>query len=753
MQLSDEQMKVIDVVSKNNSIIIDAVAGSGKTTTIIEMAKILSNKFILQITYNAHLKKEVKEKAYIEKVENIEIHTYHSLCLKYYNCYKDEQIKNLLKYDVEPKKNIPSYSIIVIDEIQDMRSLYYNMILKFIGDLGKKIPIIVCGDKYQGIYEFSDADTRFLTHANKIYNGYEDNFIRLNFKTSYRVTNQVAKFLNKHVIGYDRIISGSKNDKSCPVKYVVFDKNKDESIDFIVREITNKIKMGYKPSDFFIMSYTIKKNNFFKKIENILSSMKIYIYYESGEEEKTLDSKLIDNKLVFTTIHCAKGRERKFVFFDGFDSSFDYYCEKSKKNPKFCSSELYVALTRASQELYLLHDSKKHSIGCLLYPNFSEKDDYIDMIYLDDPKPQKEYKSIKNIFSVTDLLNHLGTTIIDIQPKIDELMIQIVKPNTVLSIKDTIYDPHKNITENVTDINGLVIPMIFESLHNKKDCYILSFVKNKISNFINDDYLIDKIINMKFTKNTKIEDYITIGIYYLCICNGLLHKVNQIIVRDWLNMNDIKLCHEYLSKNLGSELEWEKNIGKNKKHNNNVFCYKHKKYGTIEICGRVDAIDDKNVWELKCVNNLILEHKLQLIIYYFIFTKENENIDKNYKLLNMKSGEVFMLTKDNDKINYIMEKIFETKVIVKNKIDDEEFINLCKSSKYHEKLKNLNISSFDECVTEEQKLDRLDLIKLKDKAKKLKINNFSKMKKENLINEIIMCIQKTGKYKKCYGMF
>ena len=113
------------------------------------------------------------------------------------------------------------------------------------------------------------------------------------------------------------------------------------------------------------MSYSIKDNKFLKTLENKLVGKKFSVYYENSDEEKAPESKLIDNKIVFTTIHCSKGRERKFVFFNGFDESFDYFCERSKKDPKICSSELYVALTRANQELYLIQSCRKNIISCL----------------------------------------------------------------------------------------------------------------------------------------------------------------------------------------------------------------------------------------------------------------------------------------------------------------------------------------------------------------------------------------------------
>lgn len=747
--LSEEQLRVIEYIKQKQSVMIDAVAGSGKTTTIIGMAKLLKNSYILQVTYNAHLKFEVKEKAYKHKIDNLEIHTYHSLCLKYYRCYKDEQIVNVLTYDVKPKKPIPNFSLIVIDEIQDMRNLYYKFILKFLNDLGNRIPIIVCGDRFQGIYEFSDADTRFLTLANELYH---TNFITHNFNTSYRVTKQIAQFLNKHIIGYDRIKSANPNLNAPPVKYIICNKKYAESIMFIVNEIQLKLDQGYYPADFFILSYTVKHNDFLKQVENILSGKGICVYYENSDEEKTPDSKLIENKLVFTTIHCSKGRERKFVIFDGFDASFDYFCLKSKKNPQMCSSELYTALTRASQELFLIHDSARSRIGCLTgFPKLY-KQQYVNMIKLDEPRPIKKPIVIKNRFSVTDLVNHLGSTLLELQPLIDNLYVQLIRPQVVLSIKDTIYDPIKQITENVTDINGLVIPMIYESQHGCQ-CFILKKVKEEIYTLTQNESIINYVENMQFDLTTSIEDYITIGIYYQAISSNLIHKANQIFNKSWLNLEAVKECHKHLSAHLGNNTHYEISLTNDKinyESSSQPFRYSHPKFGLIEIFNRIDAIDDQNVWELKCVNSFSLEHKLQLVIYYFLFSHHDQNvaINKEFKLLNMKSGEVLMLLKDNNHIiEHIMERVLETKIIVKDKLTDEEFLTLCKSSEQYnqfEQLSNVN-TNITVNVTEEQKLDRLDVAKLKAKAKKLSIKNYSKLTKQELIQQII---EKLDQFKK-----
>ena len=59
---SDEQQNIIDLVKNKNNVIVDACAGSGKSTTVLSMAKSLPRRKFLQLTYNSMLRHEVKDK-------------------------------------------------------------------------------------------------------------------------------------------------------------------------------------------------------------------------------------------------------------------------------------------------------------------------------------------------------------------------------------------------------------------------------------------------------------------------------------------------------------------------------------------------------------------------------------------------------------------------------------------------------------------------------------------------------------------
>jgi len=61
MILSNEQQHILDEVRGGDNVMVDAVAGTGKTTLILSIARELPDKRILQLTYNASLRKDVKD--------------------------------------------------------------------------------------------------------------------------------------------------------------------------------------------------------------------------------------------------------------------------------------------------------------------------------------------------------------------------------------------------------------------------------------------------------------------------------------------------------------------------------------------------------------------------------------------------------------------------------------------------------------------------------------------------------------------
>lgn len=81
MELTKEQY---DIINSSGNIKINAVAGSGKTTTIIEYAKVRPQKSkILYLAFNKSVKLEAKKKFSEKGVKNVKVETAHSLAYKH----------------------------------------------------------------------------------------------------------------------------------------------------------------------------------------------------------------------------------------------------------------------------------------------------------------------------------------------------------------------------------------------------------------------------------------------------------------------------------------------------------------------------------------------------------------------------------------------------------------------------------------------------------------------------------------------
>ena len=165
---TDEQKNIIEAAfAKNCNIVVNAVAGSGKTTTISNIANACKGQSILALTYNKQLKDETKKKCDINLQENIDVYNFHSFVFhKYSECGKDgkgmEKIIRTAKQPTEPF----SYDIIIIDEIQDMTIPLYEFLFKILKDnLQKAFRIIVLGNYHHHRY-YRHHHHRFHDHHN-----------------------------------------------------------------------------------------------------------------------------------------------------------------------------------------------------------------------------------------------------------------------------------------------------------------------------------------------------------------------------------------------------------------------------------------------------------------------------------------------------------------------------------------------------------------------------------------------------------
>lgn len=100
MNLTNEQNEIIN--SNHKSFKINAVAGSGKTTTLLEYAKKNSHLKILYLAYNKSLQVEILEKLKTYQLSNMSVSTIHSLAYNRIGAY-NYQLTNDLKIGILEK--------------------------------------------------------------------------------------------------------------------------------------------------------------------------------------------------------------------------------------------------------------------------------------------------------------------------------------------------------------------------------------------------------------------------------------------------------------------------------------------------------------------------------------------------------------------------------------------------------------------------------------------------------------------------
>ena len=644
-KFSEEQFNII-LQLNNNNVVVDSVAGCGKTTCSLHIAKYFLNLNMLLLTYNSKLKIETRDKVKKLKLNNLETHSYHSFCVKNYEekCHTDTTIIKILKNNIK-SRNKYKYDIIILDEAQDITPLYFELICKIYKDNNKEAKICILGDRNQSIYDFNRADERFIIYAEQLFNFNKLFWTKCQLSQSFRITFEMAEFINNCMLDHDRI----KSNKITNIqpRYIICDcfGKKMGTSSRTFREVKYYLDIGYLPEDIFILAPSLKSEGSpVRQLENkIKTTLKnIPIYVPTSDEEK-LDAEVLKNKMVFSTFHQVKGQERKVVIVFNFDNSyFKFY--KKNKSPKICPNELYVASTRALECLTLFH----HYTNDYL-PFLNRKNLYI--------YAKIEFNSNLQIFNsnkdknintaVTDLIKHLPQEILD--KCMSYLKITNIQKNKK-KINIPIKTKQKHGFENVSEITGTAIPAYFEyKLKDKMDIFnrisenIISKNTTRYNNIclfkdIDNENDEDENINIDYKiENIKLEtlnedELLYISNRWCAYSSGYIHKIYQIDNYNWLSKENLEKCIKILQGlNISKLAEFEK---KCERENEDELLNR-------KISGYFDCIDNNNIYEFKCVDQLSKEHYLQLAIYKYLYELEK------IKLFEKKENDILKLSLEN----------------------------------------------------------------------------------------------------------
>jgi len=687
---SEEQRIIINNIEKGVNVHVQAVAGSGKSTSVFSISKALPEKNILLLTYNSSLRLETKERAQSFKLTNMEVHTFHSLGVNYYteNAHTDTGLRQSLLYKYTPQKPIKAFDILVIDENQDLTQLYYMFVIKFLLDYGQKIQIICLGDERQCIYDFKGADARYLSMCEQLWGSFihlqNPNFVKCDLKTSYRITDQMGHFVNKCLYGEEIM----KTCRAGPnVVYVRNSRQNTES--FIIFSIKRLLQSGVKPDDIFVLSASVKGvNSHVRKLENSLVEENIPCFVPMFEVGK-LDERVIQGKIVFSTFHSVKGRQRPYVFLCGFDNNYFQHFARNMDN-NLCPNTIYVGCTRAVEQLFLIEYDHFPSDRPFEFLKNTHHDfiacDYVD--FKGTPgsffkrSESFDYTSVRHFESPTKIVQFISENVLyAITPIIDDIFHKYTGLDIdVIDIPSVVETDHG--FEDVSDLNGIAIPFLFY----EKTC------QNNLLNTLIDTYIKEMKSDHRFLRDLvktlpekcdSITDYLYMSNILVSIQEKLYFKLKQIRKDqyNWLSHSIITQClnrlEHFIDTSDKDSMKFEHHFinYNNEDLHKKIDAHLKPHFPTKEFrfSAILDVVNSHTIYELKCTNAITIEHKIQLIFYAFLW-QVCELPDKEFILINIKTGEKFELKASLEQLTFIIVQLLQGKYEEHVKKNDQDFL-------------------------------------------------------------------------------
>lgn len=621
MEASNEQIAIINAL--DNNVIVDAVAGSGKTTTILLSMKNFKGNALL-LTYNTILRLNSRIDAQNFGVNNLDIHTYNSFGYKYVGSQCRNNSGFTIPYELH---EVPQYDRIYIDEIQDCQPIYYELILKILKTQNNPI-LCVLGDPRQNIYRsLKQSDHRYLTMADKLFPSIHK-WKYLTLTTTYRLTSTMADFINNN-LGVNRFVSTKNGPK---VQLITCNPcNLPESL-------INKIK-SIKPSELFILSYSIKNNKAVEILCDKLVEWSIPIV-TLNEDDVSIDEKILRNKVIVSTIHRIKGMGRRYVILFDFDSN---YCKLDKdSDSNTMANAMYVALTRSSGKLILIENS--------CYSQLSWLKTNIGISHeIHDTQPYRQVRassnySIRSVKEFTKYISH--SNMIELQKLLSVNIMQ--KPSYDINIASIVPGVHEGTYESVSEITGVAIPAYVEY--------------NTTSKMAIYDYISHSDEKLIYNYTT-ISDLLKLATKYVETRDRFMYRSHQIKNFDWITEFNLKFISNFISPMCeNGSFEKEVNI-------------KLQLPGsTLNLVGCIDCLTEFHIYEFKCTNRLTSVDQIQLMLYDCIMKLMYPL--KSYKsvLVNLLSGECQEI-KCSDRLKFMNILVQNNLNLSKGSISDSDFID------------------------------------------------------------------------------
>lgn len=690
---SQEQQAIVDVVrQKSANLKIHACAGSGKTTTVLHIAMDNPGLSILLLTYNAKLRLETKERLHSLLLTNLEVHTFHSFAVRYGSeeaCRDHGMIQYLRRPDA--LKDAPAYDIVITDEMQDMNPLYFRLVVfclyRSSRRSGRLPRLIALGDPCQSVYGFNRADPRFLSMAQRIFPS-DLPWRSMHLQTTYRLTHPMARFVEACAPGIPPIHAVRDG---LPVKYRIVD-----SFDrMILEELRSWIDGGcYRPDELFVLAPSLRTaRSPVRGLANGLTRLGVPIYVPTSDEER-LDADVIRNKIVFSTFHQVKGLERRIVVVYNFDASYlRYYDRPAPDDPPMkdlLPNALYVAITRATDLLMVIHDAREEFLPCVDAAQIPQVTDF-RAIHPHCPRrfeAHRQDSSMKDL-AVTDLVRHVPIDVLaECFPRLSARTIRLAGmagDTDRLRIPIKVRQGLSDVYENVSEITGTCIPCLFEWNLTHRITMIDHLKGETMKKLLQKSppsvRLLDRALLNPQTVYDRLHNRSEECASMLLRCatrwcaekSGYQFKTVQIRSFDWLTMDNLDRATERLQKifpehrRVHLRFEYPLTVSR--------------PADQLRLIGFADIVDvDAGlVCELKAVQTIDPEHLLQLALYLYLARTSSELPPiRRAILVNIIDGSIREIRPTDKDLETIVDTLIAYRKEGASQMKDESFLNLCR---------------------------------------------------------------------------
>ena len=419
-------------------------------------------------------------------LENVTVLNYHTLGTRYYTheCATDQGLKRVVENDmpVIESKELPEFSVLVMDEQQDMTPILKRFVDKIIRDKGfagkgrrpsdsdDLLRVVVLGDKRQELYSFNNADSRFLTMADRrqVFGYINDHrWVEATQTTSNRVTQQNVDFINQQMLkkplgmAMRAVRNESKDGTPYPKpRYVICDPYEN-----VLDEVLRLLETCHlSPTDIIVLAPSVRGLSPVVFLANDLALKGIPVF-RSDSDVSDIAPEVAHGKILICTYHQAKGIERKASIVLGFDQGYHTWYHKVADVPTAVSNPQYVAATRALEHLVLIHNYQSPPLP---FVDLETVDQTCELVItrplqIEPPSPKP-----RTPFGVTALCRNLSETLItDCLRRLEFRMLAEPAYGTHPPPPTEIQDKY-GLLEGVSGITGTAVPAIFQWRQRKR---------------------------------------------------------------------------------------------------------------------------------------------------------------------------------------------------------------------------------------------------------------------------------------------